>query len=132
MDLNAIVGALNPEQLEAVKIKDGPVMVFAGAGTGKTKTLTSRVAYLIGYHNVNPQDILAITFTKKATQEMRDRLAVMLEHDVSWITITPCRTSKSWASFTSAGNMTWRLAKGVMGWFCTTRATLSRMQFASG
>jgi DNA helicase-2/ATP-dependent DNA helicase PcrA len=87
MDLNAIIGALNPEQLEAVKIKDGPVMVFAGAGTGKTKTLTSRVAYLIGYHKVNPQDILAITFTKKATQEMRDRLAFMLEHYPSGLSI---------------------------------------------
>lgn len=73
-----ILAGLNPQQIEAVTHKDGPIMVFAGAGTGKTKTLTSRVAYLIKNEGINPWNILAITFTKKATKEMEDRLEKML------------------------------------------------------
>ena len=64
---------LNKEQLEAVKAVNGPVMVFAGAGTGKTRTLISRIVYLVKECNVMPYNILAITFTKKATNEMRER-----------------------------------------------------------
>ena len=65
-------GELNPAQLEAVKIKDGAVLVIAGAGTGKTKTLTYRVARLIE-DGVKPQNILLLTFTKKAASEMLSR-----------------------------------------------------------
>lgn len=65
---------LNPEQLEAVKAVNGPVIVFAGAGTGKTKTLTTRIAYMINEMNILANHILAITFTKKATNEMRERI----------------------------------------------------------
>ena len=65
--------ALNKEQLEAVSIVNGPVMVFAGAGTGKTRTLISRIVNLIENHGIMPYNILAITFTKKATNEMRER-----------------------------------------------------------
>lgn len=65
---------LNKEQLEAVKTVEGPVMVFAGAGTGKTKTLISRIVYMIKECHIRPFHILAITFTKKATNEMRERL----------------------------------------------------------
>lgn len=65
---------LNKEQLEAVKTVEGPVMVFAGAGTGKTKTLISRIIYMINECGIEPYHILAITFTKKATNEMRERL----------------------------------------------------------
>ena len=57
--------ALNKEQLEAVSIVNGPVMVFAGAGTGKTRTLISRIVNLIENHGIMPYNILAITFTKK-------------------------------------------------------------------
>ena len=65
---------LNKEQLEAVNTVNGPVMVFAGAGTGKTRTLISRIVNLIENHNILPYNILAITFTKKATNEMRERI----------------------------------------------------------
>lgn len=65
---------LNSQQLTAVKTIDGPVLVFAGAGTGKTKTLISRIIYMVKEKNIKPYNILAITFTKKATNEMRERL----------------------------------------------------------
>ena len=65
---------LNSQQLTAVKTIDGPVLVFAGAGTGKTKTLISRIIYMVKEKDIKPYNILAITFTKKATNEMRERL----------------------------------------------------------
>ncbi len=72
---------LNKEQLEAVKAVDGPVMVFAGAGTGKTKTLISRIIYMVTEKHIRPFNIMAITFTKKATNEMRERLEKSLGDD---------------------------------------------------
>lgn len=69
---------LNKEQLEAVKQTDGPLLVLAGAGSGKTKVLTTRIAYLIQEKNISPFNILAITFTNKAAKEMKDRLYKML------------------------------------------------------
>jgi len=65
---------LNEQQKQAVLAVDGPVMVFAGAGSGKTRTLTYRVAYMIDAVKIKPSNILAITFTKKATNEMKERL----------------------------------------------------------
>lgn len=79
---------LNQEQLEAVKTVEGPVMVFAGAGTGKTKTLISRIVYMVKECNIRPFNILAITFTKKATNEMRERLATLLENDAKLVHIS--------------------------------------------
>ena len=72
---------LNDEQVRAVTHGDGPLLILAGAGSGKTKTLTHRIAYLIGELKVFPSRILAVTFTNKAAKEMRQRLAQLLNEE---------------------------------------------------
>lgn len=78
MSIDDAVQKLNPPQREAVQATDGPLLIMAGAGSGKTRVLTHRIAYLIEKKRVAPWSILAITFTNKASREMQDRVSALI------------------------------------------------------
>ena len=93
--LEQYLSVLNPQQRQAVVHEGSPLLILAGAGSGKTRVITTKIAYLIGNKNVNPYSILSVTFTKKAANEMRER-AVAMEAQAAKAQIRTFHSFGSW------------------------------------
>lgn len=101
---NSLIEDLNPEQRRAVEHGEGPLLIFAGAGSGKTRVLTRRIAHLITTHQVRPSEILAVTFTNKAAGEMKKRVFDILGSNAApvWVSTfhsSCCRILRSNAKY---------------------------------
>jgi DNA helicase II / ATP-dependent DNA helicase PcrA len=82
------LSGLNPSQKKAIHTTEGPVMILAGAGSGKTRTLVSRISYLIEELQISPFKVLALTFSNKAAREMRERISLMVQDDIGALQMT--------------------------------------------